>query len=62
MNQAELRRAGYVIVQRAAVVRCYDQERAEAAYRAYAAAVAEWAGELTAALVQILALSTIENA
>lgn len=64
MSQTDLKNAGYKIIQKAALVKCWSQERAESAYRAYAAEVAGWLTDgytLDATIVQIYALCAVEN-
>ena len=61
MPNHELRNAGYKMIQIAATTKCFSDARSRAAVNAYAAAVNAH-DELNAVLVQLIALSVIENA
>ena len=61
MSQAELRNAGYKVVQIAAIAKGFDQVRSQALVDHYAAQVKSHA-VLTGTLVNLIALAAIEIA
>ena len=61
MSQNELKNAGYAMIQKAAIAKCFNASRTTNAINAYVEAINAHES-LNAILVQLLALSVIENA